>query len=194
MPIPVELTFEDGTSERVWTERLLDNNVLKFESASPLLDVTLDPDGRLPMLARVPGEGQKSLLRQVSELPWRGSAESARVLLQRAFELSLRQADLWGKLGMVVFDGGYFEDALSAFERCSNLAEPESHWSFAAPAWRGHLLDLLDRRDEALQAYRVALKRVGDRHVRHDQYGIKVDRAWIERRAQEPFCDPRSEG
>jgi len=191
MPIPVEVAFEDGTTERAWTERLLDNNVLRFESASPLAEVRIDPDHRLPMLSRVPEAAERSLLRQVSELPWRRSADDAMVLLRRAMELDLRQPDIWARLGMAVFDGGHFEDALSAFKRCGDLAKTESYWSFAAPAWRGHLLDLLGRRDAALNAYRIALERVGDRYVRHDQYGMRVDRAWIEQRIKQPFRDPR---
>jgi tetratricopeptide (TPR) repeat protein len=191
MPVPVEAAFEDGTTQRGWTDRLLDTNVLEFESAAPLAAVKLDPDHRLPMASRVPEAADKLLLRQISELPWRGSAQDAPALFRRALERSMQEANLWGKLGMALFDGGYCEEALRAFGKCADLAKADSHWSFSAPAWRGHLLDLLGRREEALAAYRLAVERVGERYVRHDQYGLRVDRAWLEERLQQPFRDAR---
>ncbi len=54
MPVPVVATFEDGMQQWRITERLLDLNVLTFESRSPLKDVQIDPDGELPMLESPP--------------------------------------------------------------------------------------------------------------------------------------------
>ena len=56
--------------------------------------------------------------------------------------------------------------------------------AFEAAVWQGHMLDVLGRREQALEAYGKALeldvgKRVG--------WTIKVDRAWVEDRLEEPF-------
>ncbi len=54
--------------------------------------------------------------------------------------------------------------------------------------WQGHLLDLVNQREEALACYQEALKhRAPDDGVRHDQFGMVIDRAWIQERIKTPF-------
>lgn len=50
MPIPVEARFEDGSTQRATTERLLRVSALQFESDASLKEVILDPDEVLPLL------------------------------------------------------------------------------------------------------------------------------------------------
>jgi len=58
---------------------------------------------------------------------------------------------------------------------------------FTVNAWLGHLQDLLGEREKALDFYREALKNDTGRTMRHDQWGLKVDRAWVEERLKTPF-------
>jgi hypothetical protein len=53
--------------------------------------------------------------------------------------------------------------------------------------WRGHLLDLLGRRSEAIAAYRAALALPGQIDIRHDQWSMTIDRKWVEERLKTPF-------
>jgi tetratricopeptide (TPR) repeat protein len=87
---------------------------------------------------------------------------------------------------MVLYDGGHYPEALEAFTRVEALAD-EDLWSFCALVWQGHVLDLLGRREEAVLKYRQALERDTGGTVRHDQYGMKLNRAWVEQRLEVPF-------
>ena len=57
----------------------------------------------------------------------------------------------------------------------------------AGLVWQGHLLDLLERRDEALKCYNEALGKSASLNMRHDQYGIRLNREWVQKRLKEPF-------
>jgi hypothetical protein len=54
---------------------------------------------------------------------------------------------------------------------------PSPIFLFAAWTWRGHLLDLLCRRDEALSSYRNALDHDPGSSMEHSQYHLRIDRA-----------------
>jgi hypothetical protein len=56
MPVPLEVTFEDGTSQRRYTDRLLKENVLTFTSKAPIREVRVDPDDALAMEAFTSGQ------------------------------------------------------------------------------------------------------------------------------------------
>jgi hypothetical protein len=58
----------------------------------------------------------------------------------------------------------------------------------AAMTWAGHVCDLQGRRPVAVDWYRKALAAYNGVPVRQDQYGIVLDRAWIEARITEPFA------
>jgi hypothetical protein len=49
------------------------------------------------------------------------------------------------------------------------------------------MLDLLGRRPEAIQKYHAALAVPGTPQIRHDQYKMKIDKAWVEDRLKTPF-------
>ncbi len=181
MPIPVEARFEDGSTQRATTERLLRVSALRFESDAPLKEVVLDPDDVLPLL-------QKPILdiaRQVRELPWTGAGESALTTFELARESDLDGADPWGKLGLTLYDGEYYTEALEAFGKTAEFDDPM--WRPVALVWQGHLLDLLGRREEAVARYKEAQALPFPGTMRHDQYGIAIDAQWIEERLKTPF-------
>lgn len=54
MPVPVVVYFQDGTYQLKFTDRLLEVNILQFESTAPLKEVQLDPDGKLALVVPPP--------------------------------------------------------------------------------------------------------------------------------------------
>lgn len=179
MPVPVEAYFEDGTSQLKFTDRLLGTNVLEFESESPLRKALLNPDGELAMVEKLSGK--------ISALPNVGAGEEAVVLFGKAKETGLSDVRAWWKLGRTLYDGKYYTEALEAFQTTCDLSSNGSYRVFGSLVWQGHILDLLGRRDEAVARYREALKKDKNFKIRHDQYGIKINRQWVEERIRKPF-------
>ncbi|MHC5024941.1 MAG: hypothetical protein ACYTGG_13730, partial [Planctomycetota bacterium] len=96
----------------------------------------------------------------------------------------------WAKVGLALYDGAHHAQALVAFERATEHADDGGLWAFTSLVWQGQLLDLLGRRDEALARYGAALKldeQHGPHRMQHSQYGMLINRAWVERRLEEPF-------
>ncbi len=187
MPVPVVARFEDGSQQRQFTDRLLDVNVLTFRSTSPLEEVRIDPEQELAMSLPAPFAVERQLEQRISQLPWSGAGEPVLDLFEKACQLEALRPDLCGKLGLLLYDGAYYPKALQAFERTADLAGEGDLWGFTALVWQGHVLDLLGRREEALQRYREALTQDTGATMRHDQYGMKIDRTWVEARLEKPF-------
>jgi hypothetical protein len=189
MPIPVQARFEDGSVQCAVTDRVLRVTELNFAGTSPVKEVVLDPDGALVLLdapVRPLEAAEEEIARQIAAMPWTGSGAIAHQLLPRAQERELRSADLWAKLGMALYDGACYPEALEAFrqaaERSTDPTRRTGSW-----VWQGHLLDLLGRREEALRWYRKAQEVGFSDSLRHDQYGIELDARWIEERLRAPF-------
>jgi len=187
MPVPVTARFENGTSQRATTERLRDTNVLRFESRAPLKDAQLDPEKALPLVVPPPAAHDQELAKAMRDLPWVGAGEKALETFEKARQARMSGAGGWFKLGMALYDGKYYEQALTAFKKSQSQAQDEPSRACAALVWQGHLLDLLDRRDEALRCYKEALGQSADLDMRHDQYRMKLDRQWVQKRIKEPF-------
>jgi aminopeptidase N len=69
MPVTVAARFEDGTEQRAVTERLADEEVLRFLSESPLKTVVIEPDSAVVLAQPLP-----DLLDRIRALPWTGRA------------------------------------------------------------------------------------------------------------------------
>jgi len=187
MPVPVTARFEDGTSQRAATDRLHDVDTLRFESRSPLKSAQLDPEKALPLVVPPPSAQSRELSQQIRTLPWVGAGEMALDAFKKARGGQLLDANSWFKLGITLYDGKYYEQALTAFRKVQSQAQDDPSRACAALVWQGHLLDLLERRDEALHCYNEALGKSANLNMRHDQYGIKLDREWVQKRLEEPF-------
>ncbi len=187
MPVPVVAEFEDGTRQRQSTDRLLDTNVLVFQSKTPLLRVSIDPKGELAMVVPPPEALSKSLRQSIQQMAWTDSADEAGGLLAKARRTPLEDAGLYAKLGLSLYEGGRHVEALEAFERGHKKAKANSVYGFVTAAWQGHLLDLMNRRDDALTAYEKALTYPSSMTMRHDQFGITLSHRWIKARIRKPF-------
>jgi hypothetical protein len=185
MPVPVECVFDDGTSQVKFTERLLDVNTVEFTSKTPLASARLDPNEELPIIVPPPVT-KREVVRDTRGLDWTGTGDEAVALLADARTVRLDDPSTWYKLGMVLFDGAHYEQALEAFRECEGSGRRDAD-AFLAGVWQGHVLDLLGRREEALKCYRGALEVAEGMTIRHDQYGLVSDRQWVEARIAAPF-------
>jgi hypothetical protein len=137
MPIPVEARFEDGSVQRCATDRILAVSEVTFESESPLREVVLDPEEVLALLETPPKPTEQEVGREISEMRWTGVKEKARELFARARECELSVAGLWAKLGLALYDGAYYAEALEAFHRTAEWSE-EVTWRVVGWVWQGH--------------------------------------------------------
>jgi len=122
----------------------------------------------------------------VREVAWNDAGEEALALYRRFVAEGVDHSSLWFTLGLKLVGGGFYEEAADAFARSEKLAG-ESRTGFAALVWQGHMLDLKGKRNEALEKYRAALAMEDYGFVRHDQWGIEINREWTEQRLVVPF-------
>ncbi len=127
------------------------------------------------------------LIAAVEGLDWTGEGWKPKVIFDRAAGYEIPKADFWFKLGLLLFDSGFDEDSRTAFGKAAASPDSSPTNLFAAWVWQGHLSDLLGRREEALAAYRKALEVGPDESMSHGQYGLILDRAWVEARLKTPF-------
>jgi hypothetical protein len=71
-------------------------------------------------------------------------------------------------------------------EKVSGM-EASKLYVFAAYTWMGHLKDLMGEREEALKYYKRALDYDTGDSMQHSQFGMRIDRAWVEKRLAIPF-------
>ena len=189
LPVPVEARFADGSRARLWTDRLLTGEqTLEFRSRAPLKEWVLDPDREFPLVIPPPVPEYQELVSKVLGLPWTGAGDQAAPLYELARKLNVKDGDVLIKLWMLLYDGKNYEKALDACREAARLYKGADQFrSFMALYWQGMLLDLLGRRDEAVECYREALPLAGNVKIQHSQYDLVVDRAWVEQRLKEPF-------
>jgi tetratricopeptide (TPR) repeat protein len=133
----------------------------------------------------------------IDKMPWTGSGKLALELFKKAEQAGLTDSALWFKLGLALYDTQSYNPALGSFRHItqSSIACCQV-FKFGAYVWQGHVLDLLGRREEALDCYRRALdleKKNRGLALRHDQYGMVVDRAWVKARLSSPFSSKKQD-
>jgi tetratricopeptide (TPR) repeat protein len=198
-PQASEVRTRDGATTVIWRAVLPKLTREETKAGKPQVKRTLSyrlPNGAIPTVTSelqspeaYPNRAP-DLTFEIDDQPWVGAGERAYEFYVKARDLPSRYYDTWFKLGMILYDAGYYQESLDAFERLDvpglkNLL----YIRFGALVWQGHMLDLLDRRDEALERYRAALvlNSDPDLHIRHDQYGMVVNRRWVEERLVTPF-------
>jgi tetratricopeptide (TPR) repeat protein len=183
MPVTLAARFEDGSEERVRTDRLANLEELNFQSKLPVKEAIIEPDAAVA-LAEAPTPSQRDFMGKISQMPWTGVGEKALNAYRQARELKIVDNATLFKLGLLLYDGRYYQDSLAAMMQ---VPGSDPGWGFAATVWQGHLLDLLGRRAEAVECYREALKAVWKRPMRHEQYNIVISKEWVEERLKTPF-------
>jgi hypothetical protein len=183
MPVTVSARFEDGSEQLAQTERLADLDELKFQAKSPLKEVVLEPGSVVAMIDS-PLDRRRTFAAKVGDMPWTGAGDAAVEAYHQACELKIEDLFTWFKLGLLLYDGRHYPEALEAMSRVGG-SDPD--WGFAALVWQGHLLDLLGRRAEAVARYQEALKVPGSPKMQHSQYKLIIDKTWVEERLKTPF-------
>ncbi len=122
----------------------------------------------------------------MAELDYEGENKTPFLVFEKAIKLDIDSATFWFKLGMLLFDSRYYPESFTAFEKALTLESVERR-KFAALTWMGHLKDLMGERQEALEYYNQALEHDTGEVIRHDQFGIRIERVWVERRLKRPF-------
>ncbi|MDH4198073.1 MAG: M1 family aminopeptidase [Candidatus Aminicenantes bacterium] len=187
MPVPVEAAFEDGTRQTMFTDRFSPVSRLRFASRAKLKEARLDPERRLALLADALPKTADELADAVAALDWSGTGESALAIFKNPETAKITTARTFFKLGLLLFDGGFYKESGEAFQKCA-LLDAEKFNLFAVNAWLGHLQDLLGEREKALEFYREALKNDTGQTMQHDQWGLRINRAWVEERLKTPFA------
>jgi hypothetical protein len=186
MPVPVVAVFPSGVRQVQFTDRRLRSQTVTFRAAVLPSDVRIDPDGNLPMVVPPPEPTAGELSRRIHRLPWSGTGDEALDLYSSSLRAKLAAGSDWFRLGLLLYDARHYEEALAAFQEAAQLSTAPL-FAQAALVWQGHVLDLQGRRDEALRCYRDALDKGFTGPMRHDQWGMVVDRKWVEDRLVTPF-------
>jgi hypothetical protein len=186
MPVPVRAVFEDGTSQVQWTNRFAQANVLRFESRAKLKSAEVDPDGRLPVVSTPAPKSGEELAEGIENLDWTGTGETALELFKRPEAATIKDPHAWFKLGLLLFDGRHYPESFEAFRKCGELDRSKNNL-FGALVWMGITKDLLGDRAAAVGFYAEALKNDPGWTLQHDQYSLRIDKAWVEERLKTPF-------
>jgi tetratricopeptide (TPR) repeat protein len=137
--------------------------------------------------ARVPERPTATqLVDFVDALGWEKEGETPLLVYRKAAGLAIRDARFWLKLGLLLYDSRADKEGLAAFLRMAEL-ETSGLMAFTARVWQGHMNDLLRNRPAALECYRAALKLDPGTAMKHSQWGMTIDRAWVEERLRSPF-------
>jgi len=184
--VPVAARFEDGTEQTQRTDRLAAETRLVFESKAALKEVILDPERTQWMPEGAPPPTAGELKRKISALSLTGSGEAALALMLRAREMHLTTSMPWRRLGLLLYDGRHYAEALECYQRAVELTT-DVDYRFLALAWQGQILDLMGLREAAVKAYQAALATGSSYVFQYDQYKLKIDPAWVRERLQTQF-------
>jgi tetratricopeptide (TPR) repeat protein len=135
------------------------------------------------------------LLRRFEAIPWTDAGtivlQFYKEIAEKKFEesqgLTENLAEGWAMLGLKLVGSGYMDEAMDCFVRCEKDGT-QGHYLFIAIVWQGHLLDLKQHRQQAIEKYQQALAMKDDATgTRHDQWGIILTKAWVQERLKTPF-------
>ena len=122
----------------------------------------------------------------VENMNYANEGRNPLMVFEKTRGLDLRMSGFWFKLGLMLFDSGFYRESLVSFDRTAAL-EQTGLLAFTSWVWKGHLNDLLGNRPQALACYRQAMKLDTGESMRHGQYRMTIDRAWVELRLNVPF-------
>ena len=183
MPVPVKATFEDGSSHTKFSNQLFEKQALVFESKSELKEAVLNPENELANINDPNFASQGEILEKISQLPWTDAKDRAMELAESAKQMQINDLDVWFKLGMVLAHGLQYSESLFSFLQAHNI----DRQSFIILAWLGHMHDQLGNREEALRFYEQAIENDDGGPYQHSQFGLYVNKKWVEERLETPF-------
>lgn len=188
MPVPVTAYFADGSAQTGFTGRMQKLSSLKFKSGAKLDSAVIDAGHEIAMVDPAPTAEELAFRRKLASIPPYSVIDSIPQLVEGALAANIDQTLFWGQLGRKLYDWGKYEEASKVFQRRAELLENiESNWVMSAYGWQGLLLDLLGRRDEAVQMYQKALGVKTDQEFSYSGDPVTISREWLEERLKTPF-------
>ncbi len=138
-------------------------------------------------LVDIPAQPTAEELEKIVEnLNWKREGKTPILIYEKEEGLNIEQRSFWFKLGMLLFDSGYYPEAFIAMEKVSEM-EVSRLYIFTAYTWMGQLKDLLGEREEALKYYKRALDHDTGDTMQHSQFRMWINRAWVEKWLKTPF-------
>jgi tetratricopeptide (TPR) repeat protein len=126
------------------------------------------------------------LIRIAEDLNWTSEGKTPLLIFEKTKNLTISDAHFWLKMGLLLFDGGHYPQSFHAFEKVFELDSRELY-KFTALVWMGHLRDLDKQRGQAIEYYKKALEHDTGKTMTHSQYGMQINRQWVEERLARPF-------
>jgi len=127
-------------------------------------------------------------------LVWPKALDEYLVLYQQSIAQDSGDFELWKELFWAFYwNTQHAEKALEALRRYEMLAKMQNSEElqkigYCIKVWRGQLLDVLGRRDEAVQCYQEVLQDIkGPNDYCRNDYCRYVDRNWLEYFIKTPF-------
>lgn len=169
------------------TGESMSHSWLRINMNKEWLEQRLKQPFSLETLVEIPPRPTAEELQKiVDELNWKREGKTPILIFKKAQGLDINNTGFWLKLGMLLFDSGYYPEAFIAMEKISQM-ETSKLYIFTAYTWMGHLKDLMGKREEALKYYKRALDYDTGDSMSHSQFRIRIDRAWVEKRLEIPF-------
>ncbi len=129
----------------------------------------------------------------IDRLPVIGSGPLALEVYRQVIDTEMTDHPTLFHLGMALYDGGYYAEALDVFTRTAAIPTPAAAFHWGAVVWQGMLLDLMSRCEEALQRYREAQEFAGgeDFAIQHSLFQLMLTGQWVEERLEAPYSRTR---
>ena len=186
IPVAVYASFTDGSVQVKMSNRLSRKCLIEFESSSPITGATIDPSGFLANMINSPEPTIENVIADIQLLPYSGAGEKAYRVYRKANQVDEEAlGKYWYKLGMTLFDGGYYAQSEYAFRNATKYDLKEDR--FISYCWMGHLQDIRGKRTNAIASYTKALEIWDEDSYTHSQYNMRVDKSWVEERLETPF-------
>jgi len=126
------------------------------------------------------------LIAIANDLNWEKEGKAPLLIFEKTKNLSIPDSQFWLKMGLLLFDSGYYPQSFHAFGQVFSL-DSSPLLKFTALVWMGQLMDLQKQRDKAIGYYRQALESDTGETMTHSQYGMRINRQLVEERLRQPF-------
>lgn len=171
----------------LYSGEAMSHSWLRINMDKEWLEARLKTPFSFETLVDIPARPTPEKLREILEgLNWKREGRTPYLIYEKAQDLVIENLGFWFKLGMLLFDSGYYPEAFISMEKVSQM-KASSLYIFTAYTWMGQLKDLLGERQEALKYYKRALDHDEGDTMTHSQFGMRINRAWVEKLLKIPF-------
>jgi len=189
MDMPVKAYFTDGSSQTIFTSRLLRNPVVIFHSSAKLMKIELDPHHLLPPFQDIVQPTKDELLNLIDQLPWNDVGDEAIRPYELAKSMQIDTADPWFSLGLRLYESGDLTKSNDCFRQTAGYAEADNDTSLFMQSlnWQGMIADEQGQRSTAIEFYKRALALKYEIGVSHSQFNLVITNEWIKERLKKPY-------